>query len=153
MERATTQAGDGLGCGGVALDPFCGRATVRVAAESLGRRRVGIDISPKTVDLTNFRLQEAMGYLFHNRLVTARTDVPHRTDIDAPIPYRQNKHALFGRQEGRRNGCRTEFPFRALEVDHIDNLQLLRGYCNRVMGDRTQAYLVARLRETGILRG
>ena len=37
--------------------------------------------------------------LFHNRLVTARTDIPKRTDIDAPIPYRQNTHVLFGQQE------------------------------------------------------
>ena len=36
----------------------------------------------------------------------------------APVPYRQNKHALFGQQEGRCNGCRSEFPFRTLEVDH-----------------------------------
>ena len=41
-----------------------------------------------------------MGDLFHNRLVTARTDIPRRTDIDAPVPYRQNKHVLFGQQEG-----------------------------------------------------
>ena len=161
LERIIAASSD---TGDVVLDPFCGCATACVAAESLGRRWVGIDISPKAVDLTNFRLQEAMGDLFHNRLVTARTDIPRRTDIGAPVPYRQNKHVLFGRQEGRCNGCRTEFPFRALEVDHIvpvsrggtdhiDNLQLLCGHCNRVKGDRTQAYLIARLTELGILRG
>ena len=161
LERIIAASSD---AGDVVLDPFCGCATACVAAESLGRRWVGIDISPKAVDLTNFRLQEAMGDLFHNRLVTARTDIPRRTDIGAPVPYRQNKHVLFGRQEGRCNGCRTEFPFRALEVDHIvpvsrggtdhiDNLQLLCGHCNRVKGDRTQAYLIARLTELGILRG
>ena len=88
------------------------------------------------------RLQQSMGDLFHNRLVTARTDIPRRTDIDAPVPYRQNKHILFGQQEGRCNGCRSEFPFRILEVDHvipqrvggqdnIENLQLLCAHCNR----------------------
>ena len=101
------------------------------------------------------------GHLFHNRLVTARTDITSRTDIDAPVPYHQNKHVLFGQQEGRCNGCRSEFPFRVLEVDHIitrggggqdniENLQLLCAHCNRVKGDRTQEYLVARLRELGI---
>ena len=65
------------------------------------------------------RLQQIMDDLFHNRLVTARTDIPRRTDIDAPVPYRQNKHVLFGQQEGRCNGCRSEFPFRVLEVGHI----------------------------------
>ena len=109
----------------------------------------------------NVRLKAAMGDLFHGRLVTARTDIPKRTDIDAPIPYRQNRHVLFGQQEGRCNGCIGEFPFRMFEVDHIiprsrggtdhiDNLQLLCTHCNRTKGDRPQEYLMARLRETGI---
>ena len=147
--------------GDVVLDPFCGCATACVAAENLGRRWIGIDISLKAVELVNMRLQQSMGDLFHNRLVTARTDIPRRTDIDAPVPYRQNKHVLFGQQEGRCNGCRSEFPFRVLEVDHvvpqraggqdnIENLQLLCAHCNRVKGDRPQEYLVARLRELGI---
>ena len=128
--------------GNVVLDPFCGCATACVAAENLGRRWIAIDISPKAVELVNMRLQQSMGDLFHNRLVTACTD------IDAPVPYRQNKHVLFGQQEGRCNGCRSEFPFRVLEVDHvisqraggqdnIENLQLLGAHCNRVKGDRT----------------
>ena len=107
-----------------------------MAVENLGRRCIGIDISPKAVELVDIRLQQSMGDLFHNRLVTARTDIPRPTDIDAPVPYRQNKHVLFGQQEGRCNGCRSEFPFRILEVDHviplggggqdnIENLQLL----------------------------
>ena len=153
--RASSNEGD------LVLDPFCGCATACVAAENLGRRWVGIDISPKAVELVNMRLQQTMGELFHNRLVTARTDIPLRTDIDAPVPYRQNKHVLFGQQEGRCNGCRSEFPFRILEVDHIiprsqggadhlENLQLLCAHCNRVKGDRPQEYLVARLREMGM---
>ena len=153
--RASSNPGD------VVLDPFCGCATACVAAESLGRRWLGIDISPKAVELVNMRLRQAMGNLFHNRLVTARTDIPRRTDIDAPRPYRQNKHILFGQQEGRCAGCRAAFEFRHLEVDHIiprsaggtdhlENLQLLCGHCNRIKGDRTQEYLIARLREMGM---
>ena len=60
-----------------------------------------------------------MGDLFHNRLITARTDIPRRADVDTPVLYRQNKQLLFGYQEGRCNGCRSEFPFRVLQVDHI----------------------------------
>ena len=98
------------------------------------------------------RLQQSMGNLFRNRLVTARTEIPSRTDIDVPVPYRQTMHVRFGQQEGRCNGCRNEFPFRVLEVDHIiplggggqdniDNLQLLRTHCNRVKRDWPQEYL------------
>ena len=147
--------------GDMVLDPFCGCATACVAAENLGRQWVGIDLSEKAVELVNMRLQKSMGRLFHHGYVTARTDIPRRTDIESPIPYRQNKHVLFGRQEGRCNGCKTEFPFRAFEVDHVipqsrggtdhlDNLQLLCSHCNRTKGDRPQEYLVARLKDAGI---
>ena len=52
-------------------------------------------------------------------MVTARTDIPQRTDIEAPINYRQNRHVLFGEQEGKCNGCQMEFPFKMFEVDHM----------------------------------
>ena len=68
--------------GDVVLDPFCGCATACVA-DKLNRKWVGIDISPKAVELVNMRLQQAMGSLFHHRYVTARTDIPRRTDIEA----------------------------------------------------------------------
>ena len=86
---------------------------------SIWFRRARRGNSARPVDLVNMRLQQIMDDLFHNRLVTARTDIPRRTDIDAPVPYRQNKHVLFGQQDGRCNGCRNEFPFRILEVDHV----------------------------------
>ena len=144
------------------LDPFCGCATACVAAEKLGRRWAGIDLSAKAVELVNKRLRDFMGGLFHDRLVTVRTDIPRRTDIETPIPYRQNKHVLFGQQEGLCAGCKTAFPFRQFEVDHVvpqsrtsitggtdhlDNLQLLCAHCNRIKGDRPQEYLVTRLKE------
>ena len=70
------------------------------------------------------RLQQSMGNLFRNRLVTTRTEIPNRTDIDVPVPYRQtctsgSASRKAGAQEGRCNGCRNEFPFRVLEVDNI----------------------------------
>ena len=147
--------------GDTVLDPFCGCATACVAAERLGRRWLGIDISPKAVELVNMRLRDDMGSLFHDRLVTARTDIPRRTDIDAPIHYRKNAHVLFGRQEGRCGGCRMDFPYKIFEVDHvipsskggtdhIENLQLLCGHCNRIKGDREQSYLMARLQEVSV---
>ena len=142
--------------GDVVLDPFCGCATACVAADKLGRRWVGIDLSPKAAELVNVRLKEYMGDLFHNRLVTPRTDIPQRTDVHAPKNYRQHKHVLYGQQEGRCNGCRMDFPFKIFTVDHvvprkrggthhIDNLQLLCGHCNSVKGDRPQEHLLAEL--------
>ena len=104
--------------GDIVIDPFCGCATACIAADKLNRRWVGIDISPKAVELVNMRLQQAMGSLFHHGYVTARTDIPRRTDIETPIPYRQNKHILFGLQEGLCNGCKGDFPFKLFEVDH-----------------------------------
>ena len=151
--------------GDVVLDPFCGCATACVAADKLGRQWVGIDISPKAAELVNERLMAptplGIGPMFHNRYVTHRTDIPRRTDIDAPIPYRQNKHVLYGQQEGQCGGCKLDFPFKVMEVDHVvpssrggsdhmDNLQLLCGHCNRTKGDRPQEYLVARLSEIGV---
>ena len=90
--------------GDVVLDPFCGCATACVAAERLGRRWVGIDISEKAVELVNMRLREYMGDLFHSRLVTARTDIPRRTDIAVPR-YRTGSRStccLVGRRGGVR---------------------------------------------------
>ena len=148
--------------GDMVLDPFCGCATACVAAENLGRQWVGIDLSPKAVELVNMRLRQTMGSLFHNRLVTARTDIPRRTDIDAPVHYRKNAHVLYGRQEGECSGCKVWLPFRNFTIDHVvpqskggtdhlDNLQMLCGACNSLKGDRPQEYLVARLQEVGIL--
>ena len=95
------------------------------------------------------------------RLYEPTVGLPTRTDIDAPVPNHQNKHVLFGQHEGGCNGCRAEFPSRAFEVDHvitragggqdnIEDLQLLCAHCNRVKGDRTQEYLMAKLRELRI---
>ena len=157
--KASSNEGDWV------LDPFCGCATALVAADKLDRRWVGIDLSEKAIDLVNQRLQQApplgIGALFHHGYVTARRDQPRRTDIEAPIPYQQNKHVLFGRQEGRCAGCGMDFPFKVFEVDHIvprsrggtdhiENLQMLCSNCNRIKGDRPQEYLMARLKEMGV---
>lgn len=82
-------------------------------AEQSGCGWIGNDISSNAVELVNMRLQQPKSYPFHNRLVTAHTD------IDARLPHPQNRHVPFGRQAGRCNGWRSEFPFRTLEVDHV----------------------------------
>ena len=144
--------------GDVVLDPFCGCATTCVAAERLQRHWIGIDISPKAVDLVRMRLENEIGILGN---VIHRTDIPKRSE---KLPnYRTHKHTLFGKQEGLCNGCRTQFPFRNMTVDPIvpkshggtdyaDNLQLLCGACNSTKGQGTQAELIARLKVQGVLR-
>ena len=50
--KASSNQGDTI------LDPFCGCATTCVAAEKLGRQWLGIDLSPKAVELARTRLQQ-----------------------------------------------------------------------------------------------
>ena len=144
--------------GGMVFDPFCGCATTLVAAETLDRQWAGIDLSPLAVKLVGQRLRDQHG-LFGQ--ITARGDVPKRTDLGELPNYRTHRHTLYGRQEGICNGCLVLFPFRNLTVDHIvpqskggsdhpDNLQLLCGACNSKKGERTMETLIADLLAAGI---
>ena len=135
--------------GDIIFDPFCGCATTLVAAENLGREWVGIDISPKAIELVKARIGDHQGVL---RDITCRTDVPKRTDIGDELSYSQRKaykKHLYGIQDGFCNGCQEHFQARNLEMDHImpvaqggtnheSNFQLLCGYCNKVKGDKPQ---------------
>ena len=131
----------------VILDPFCGCATTCVAAESLQRQWIGIDLSPKAVELVKMRLARDLGMTENTGLlgdkVIHRTDIPTREVPDEPRPihaetlfgtrseiervlsevelrqYRTYKHTLFGLQEGKCNGCEVLFPFRNMTIDHI----------------------------------
>lgn len=141
--------------GGVVFDPFCGCATTLVAADRLQRNWIGIDISEKAVELVNIRIKRDQG-LFQD--ITARKDIPKRTDVIQLKPYNSidNKKFLYGEQEGHCNGCGTHFEMRNLTIDHIiarsvggtdhlDNLQLLCGNCNSIKGNRGQEYLLAKI--------
>ena len=139
--------------GDVVLEPVL-RLRHRLASppKSWAASWVGIDLSEMAEKLVRQRLfkevaiaSEGRPHAHERHRVTHRTDIPHRTDIDAPIPYRQNKHVLFGQQEGLCNGCKGDFPFKLYEVDHrvprsrggtdhLDNLQLLCSSCNRIKG-------------------
>lgn len=150
--RASSNPGD------MVLDPFCGCATACVAADRLGRKWVGIDLSPLAADLVERRMQREGALMFK---AVRREDIPQRTDVASLPNYRTHKHTLYGKQEGNCTGCRTHFPFRNLTVDHVvpqakggtdhpDNLQLLCGACNSLKGTGTQEELIARLRAEGI---
>ena len=141
--------------GDVVLDPFCGCATACIAAEQLGRQWVGIDISPKAAQLVQLRMRDELGLFYDG---AHRTDIPKRTDLGKLQPYNNptTKRKLYGDQEGHCAGCNTHFKARHLEIDHIiarnkggtdhvDNLQLLCGSCNRIKGDRGMEYLRVKL--------
>lgn len=53
--RASSNPGD------VVLDPFCGCGTAVVAAETLGRRWIGVDITHLAIDLVERRLEDRFG--------------------------------------------------------------------------------------------
>ena len=139
--------------GGLVLDPFCGCATTCVAADDLGRNWAGIDISPKAAELVVHRIADRQG-LFRD--IVHRRDIPKRSDLGRLPKPSEHRATLYGLQAGHCNGCAAHFELRHLEVDHIiaranggtdhlDNLQLLCGNCNRVKGDRGMAYLRVRL--------
>ena len=152
---ASTKSGD------VVLDPFCGCATALVAAEKLTRHWVGFDISAMAVKLVRHRLYREVPLFTQDAI--DRTDVPRRTDlVDEVREYQNDKHVLYGQQEGHCNGCGGIFEFRNLEVDHvvprakggadhISNYQLLCGFCNRTKGTGSQAELLAKLKRDGII--
>ena len=141
--------------GDTVLDPFCGCATTLVAANDCERNWAGIDISPKAAELVVQRIADKQG-LFKE--IIHRTDFPKRTDL-GPVPQyncEANRKSLYGEQGGHCMGCRTHFEARHLEVDHIiarrnggtdhlSNLQLLCGNCNRIKGDRGMEYLQTKL--------
>lgn len=157
--------------GDIVLDPFCGCATACVAAEQLNRQWVGIDISPSAEVLTKIRLEDAsiQGNLLSPVAMSdvyVLHDAPERTDnspddagpqLNLPR-YQTHKHELYGKQEGHCTGCKRDFLFRNMTIDHIvprskggtddiNNLQLLCGTCNSIKGNRSQQYLYDRLAE------
>lgn len=141
----------------VVLDPFCGCATTCVAAERLDRKWAGIDLSSTAAQLVQRRARDELGIM--GGLQTAvRTDIPKRTDLGKLPRYNStaNKRSLYGQQAGNCEGCGTHFEMRNLEVDHIiprskggtdhlSNLQLLCGSCDRIKGNRGMEYLRVKL--------
>ena len=158
--EASSNAGD------MVFDPFCGCATACIAAEELGRQWIGIDISSKAAELVRIRAEKELTDLLGSQkrifAINHRRDIPVRADHLTP-PSKDINHTLFGRQEGKCNGCDFSFPFHNFTRDHIvprakggqdtdDNLQLLCGRCNSIKGIRPMEYLVAKLTDEGTIQ-
>ncbi len=139
--------------GDMVLDPFCGCATTCIAAQDLGRQWAGIDVAGKAIELTKMRLRNELG-LFASPI--HRSDIPLRTDLGKLPRPSSHKKTLYGEQAGNCEGCGEHFQIQNLEVDHIiprskggtdhiENLQLLCGSCNRIKGNRGMEYLKSKL--------
>ena len=134
-----------------------------VAAELLNRQWVGIDISSLAVKLVRDRIETAQGLW---KDITARDDIPVRTDTGKTRRYNapDNKHHLYGKQQGYCNACEHHFEYRHFAIDHITprkdggsdelgNLQLLCGSCNSIKGSRlTMPELKVELKKRGYVK-
>ena len=147
--------------GDIVMDPFCGCATTCVAAQQLGRKWIGVDIEKQAVNILIERLNNDAG-LFKDFMNTSI--VPQRTDIQRIEPVKSVKERLYKEQNGLCNGCKTQFEFRNLEIDHIvpkskgggdyyENYQLLCSACNKMKGNRPMEYLrMRRSKEEELLK-
>ena len=97
--RASSNEGDFV------LDPFCGCATTPVAAESLGRQWIGMDIWPGAHGIVIDRLNAAK-QLWRPEDVKLATTPPERTDdADMAAPHlqqierRRERRPLFSKPE------------------------------------------------------
>ena len=130
--------------GDVVLDPFCGCATACIAAESLGRQWIGMDVSPVAFELVKKRLLKDLQIMVKNRRQSGdneilrlqtknngavdkgeahhRTIPPQRSDgvkLDIKGGHGKVRDQLFAIQGGYCNGCGVSFPKVNFEIDHI----------------------------------
>ena len=142
--------------GDLVLDPFCGCATTLIAAETLNRHWIGIDLWEHAATT----LQQRIGFPVH-----ARREPPVRTDDEADAgvslpsinrrqrraePWMRLSHAdmrdiLYAAQDGVCAGCGRKLHIRFMQLDHmqpraeggantIDNRVMLCSPCNGAKG-------------------
>ncbi len=121
--------------GELVLDPFCGCATTCIAAEKLGRKWVGIDISIKAYELVQERLKKEVANpeeLFdYKKALRFSTDPPKRTDlrqtdIDQKYVYvisnkaykNEYKVGIAKDIQKRLNSYQTSDPNRGYKLEH-----------------------------------
>lgn len=80
--------------GGVVLDPFCGCGTSVVAAQGLGRRWIGIDITHLAINLVKHRLTDLYGKKAHFSVVGEPKDLAGARELARSDPYQFQWWAL-----------------------------------------------------------
>lgn len=80
--------------GDVVLDPFCGCGTAVDAAQRLGRRWIGIDITHLAVNLIKTRLRSAYGDGVSFDVIGEPTDLEGAKDLASTDPYQFQWWAL-----------------------------------------------------------
>ena len=144
--KASSNKGDWV------LDPFCGCATTCVAAHLLGRKWIGIDVSPAAEILVRKRIDQELGPDMVANERAEYYDIPIRSGKQ--VDPRAYKQILYGKQGGDCNLCKVHFQSRNLTIDHIipkskggqdleGNLQLLCQACNSSKGARAMAEMKA----------
>jgi site-specific DNA-methyltransferase (adenine-specific) len=88
--RASSNEGDTV------LDPFCGCGTTIAAAQSLGRKWIGIDLTHLAIGLIKVRLQDAHGLVAGTdyAVVGEPTDLPGAWELAAENPSQFQAWAL-----------------------------------------------------------
>ncbi len=78
----------------VVLDPFCGCGTAIAAAQNLGRRWIGIDITHLAINLVRHRLQTAYGSDLDYEVIGEPTDLSGAAELASSEPYQFQWWAL-----------------------------------------------------------
>ncbi len=86
--RTSTNQGD------IVLDPFCGCGTTVAAAQKLGRRWVGIDVTHLAIGLIKARLRDAYGDEAKYEVIGEPTTVEDAAELAKGAPYQFQAWAL-----------------------------------------------------------
>ena len=86
--QASSNEGDTI------LDPFCGCGTTIAAAQKLGRRWIGVDITQLAVSLIRYRLEDSFGKDFRFEVLGEPTSLPDATALAKEDPYQFQWWAL-----------------------------------------------------------
>ena len=73
--------------GATVLDPFCGCGTTIAAAQKLGRRWIGIDITQLAISLIRYRLEDSFGKDCRFEVIGEPTSLPDATALAEQDPY------------------------------------------------------------------